>query len=937
MIKTIFATYLILILITSVANSQFVDFGKNKVMYQDFDWYVLSTPHLKIHYYEQEKELAEQAAYLLEESYKDLQKKFNHTIGDTNPVVIYASPLHFKQTNTTPYIIPEGVGGFFEFVKNRVVLPFDGSLSQFKHVSKHELVHVFTVSKAVSSLRTHGYIAERLPPLWYIEGLAEYWSNEWDTQSEMVLKDAVLNSYLPGVGDYESIYGTYLMYKLGQKACEYIADIYGEETLTRLLDNFWMSDNFSDVMESTIGKNYEEFDKDFLYHLKKKYFPLIGHQDDPSQSSIQIYRDGFAHKPTVYNNGKDNEIFFIGNKTGYTSIYKINLNSNDEKGDLIIEGESSEDYEGFHFFRTGLDLTNDGMLAFITQKGGSDVLNIFNTKTGKKKADYAFDKIVNIGSPSFSRDGSKIVFSGNDFSGKCDLYLFDLKKEKLKRLTNDFYDDRDAEFSPDGNTIVFSSDRSNTELSDAYNLHLFDLNSSEIKQITIGNQTDYSPRFSKDGKKIAYTSDKDGPQNIWTLNLNADTITTVRITNFTTGAFDPRWCGEDSIVFSCYEKAMITIRLLDSINFRTGNEEDKKIITPAISQNGYEFRKFELGSSLAGNLKYKKEYSFDFVMSGVTSDPIFGTYAGGLLSLSDMLGNEKYNMLLFNSSNADNDFWKSFNIAISKVSLEQRLNYAFGVYHLYGIRYDLSNSDFAYYERLYGGYLSLSYPLSFFRRIETSTSLSQSFKDIDFYDIRRGILLSNTISYIYDNTLWYYTGPLDGMRYNISLGYTTDISNSTENFITLILDFRKYLRVAGPSSVAFRGQFMINEGKSARRFYTGGSWSLRGWPFISIRGTRLALTNVEFRFPLLDRLRIGFPENFNLDFFGIRGALFFDAGNCWDNYEQSKDVKGSIGAGIRINLLGIAVLRYDFGKRIEQRFTKFQEGLFHQVYFGWDF
>ena len=937
MIKKILTTYLFFFLISSAAHSQFVDFGRNKVMYQDFDWYVLSTPHFKIHYYKEAKELAEQGAYLLEESYSDLQRKFNHTIGDTNPIVIYASPLHFKQTNTTPYLIPEGVGGFFEFIKNRVVLPFDGSLSQFNHVSKHELVHVFTVSKVVSSLRSHGYIAERLPPLWFIEGLAEYWSNDWDTQSEMVLKDAVLNSYLPGINDYESIYGSYLMYKLGQKACEYIAEVYGEESITRLMDNFWMSDSFSDVMKITIGKDYKEFDNDFLYYLKKKYFPQIKLQNDPSQSSISIHGEGFSHKPAVYNNGKESEIYYIGNKTGYTSIYRLNPNSVDPEIELVVEGESSEDYEGFHFFRTGLDISNNGVLAFVTQKGGSDVLNLFNTKTGKKNADYAFTNIVNIGSPSFSSDGKKIVFSASDFSGKCDLYLFEPKGEKIKRLTNDYYDDRDAEFSPDGAKIVFSSDRSNSELVDAYNLHVLDINSSEIKQLTRGKHTDYSPRFSNDGKKIVYTSDKDGPQNIWVLTFFEDSVKTSRITNFTTGAFDPRWYGDDSIVFSCYEKAMITIRLLDSVSYRTGEEKEKKIFNPEITGNGYEFKKFKFESSRTGNLKYKKEYSFDFAISGVTSDPIFGTSAGGVLSLSDMLGDEKYNVLIFNSSNADADFWKSFNIAVSKVSLEKRLNYAFGVYHLYGRRYDLASSDFAYYERLYGGYLSLSYPLSFFRRIETTTSLSQSYKDIDFFDIRRGILLNNTISYVYDNTLWYYTGPIDGMRYNVSLGYTTDISNSTENFVTLMLDFRNYFRIAGPTSLAFRGQFMINEGKNARRFFTGGSWSLRGWPFISIRGTKFALANAELRFPVLDRLRIGFPENFNLDFYGIRGALFFDAGNCWDTYEQSKEVKGSIGAGIRINLLGIVVLRYDFGKRIEQRFTKFQKGLFHQVFFGWDF
>jgi outer membrane protein assembly factor BamA len=68
---------------------------------------------------------------------------------------------------------------------------------------------------------------------------------------------------------------------------------------------------------------------------------------------------------------------------------------------------------------------------------------------------------------------------------------------------------------------------------------------------------------------------------------------------------------------------------------------------------------------------------------------------------------------------------------------------------------------------------------------------------------------------------------------------------------------------------------------------------------------------------------------------GIRGALFFDAGNAWD--DDYLETLGSIGAGARLNLGGALVLRYDLGKRIEGNFTKLQTGLFQQFFFGWDF
>jgi outer membrane protein assembly factor BamA len=129
----------------------------------------------------------------------------------------------------------------------------------------------------------------------------------------------------------------------------------------------------------------------------------------------------------------------------------------------------------------------------------------------------------------------------------------------------------------------------------------------------------------------------------------------------------------------------------------------------------------------------------------------------------------------------------------------------------------------------------------------------------------------------------------------------------------------------------------MNEGKEARRFFMGGSWSLRGWPLNSIRGSKMWQTNAELRFPLLNVVALRFPLGIGFDFPGIRGALFFDAGNAWDNKQNYVITRGSIGAGIRMNFLGAIVLRYDMGKRIENNFKTLQGNLFHNFYFGFDF
>lgn len=128
-------------------------------------------------------------------------------------------------------------------------------------------------AKISNVLRLHRQPQDRMPPLWFIEGLAEFWSTDWDITADMIIKDAVLNNYMAGLENWEQFYGSFFMYKMGQNVLSYIAEKYGSEKILLLIDNFWMNDDFSVVMKETIGKDYEAFDKEYLEHLKKSISP----------------------------------------------------------------------------------------------------------------------------------------------------------------------------------------------------------------------------------------------------------------------------------------------------------------------------------------------------------------------------------------------------------------------------------------------------------------------------------------------------------------------------------------------------------------------------------------------------------------------------------------------------------------------------------------
>ncbi len=934
------------------ADAQFFYFGRNKVQYTDFEWHVLKTDHFDIYYYTEMKDLAERGAAFAEEAYSFLQLKFNHTLGSRVPLIFYSSHLHFQQTNTTGGFIPEGVGGFFEFLKGRVVIPADGSIYQFRHVIRHELVHVFMHSKVSRVLTDHRKSQDRYPPLWFVEGLAEYWSTTWDTQAEMVIRDAVLNDIVVGLATIDRIYGSYLMYKEGQNALEYLSTTYGDEKILLLLENFWKESSFSDVMKVTIGKTYREFDDEWLYALKKRIYPLLATHDAPSKVTRNVTSEGFNSKPVVFERDSTREVIFVSNRTGYTGIYRTNLDdpSPEAPVDDIIQGERTDEFEAFHPFRSRIDISRLGVLAFVTKSGENDALHLYDLTSQEIVRTFRFRSIVSIGSTSWAPDAKRLAFSAIDKSGNSDLYILQSETGDLQRLTNDYYDDRDPAWSPREDKIVFSSDRTPYGQEGKYNLFLYDIPAGTIEYLTYGNESTSSPAWSKDGSRLAFTADGDGVQNIWIMKMDRNSAdgmpaagppvprgswrAMTRVTHFVTSAFDPAWTVSGDLVFTTFEKFGFQIKTIRNIGAVADTSTSVRLVDLSGKSRTWEASPLS-GASELKRFRYAGEYSLDVAQSTISTDPVFGTTGGGFVSISDILGNDQYFFLLYNTAQSQDELLSSFNIAISRISLGQRTSFAYGIYRFSGRRYDLTDADEFFYERVYGGYFALSYPISKFQRIESSVSLSNSSKELDIgIEARKALILSNSISFTHDNSLWGPTGPLDGTMFHVTLAYTTDIQYSNLSYYSLIADFRNYIRLSLRSALASRFWVFYNEGKESRRFVMGGSWDLRGYPRWSIRGEKLWLMSHELRFPFLDQLALHFPFG-AVSFSSIRGALFVDTGGAWD--EKYRETLGSVGAGIRMNFGGVLVLRYDIGKRLEDNLAHFQKGLFYQFFFGWDF
>jgi Tol biopolymer transport system component len=924
-----------ILILSRSADAQYY-FGQNKIQYSQFDWQVLNTEHFQIYFYPEEKEVAETAAQMAEDSYTFLQQKFNLTIERRTPLIIYSSPIFFEQTNVVPDILPENVAGFTEYFKQRVVIPFNGSFSDFAHVIRHELVHVFTFQKIEYVAKIHGRKNVASPPLWFTEGLAEYWSLGWDNEADMFMRDMAISGRIVSVNDLYSISGTFLMYKVGQSILKYLGDTYGDVELTDLFENWWKGQSFEEIAKNTYGKPLNELGDEWEYSLKKRYFPDLQSQELPGMKAAKLTHDGYNVKPTVFlkdtREGRREYVAFKTYRLGYSTIAEMPLDG--DKGDYhtLIKGERSEKFESLHLIESGMDVNFDGLLAFVSKTQETDALYFYDTRRNDIVNKIKTDSLVSISSPSWSSDNNRIVFEGIDRGGRSDLYLYQLDNGKFKRLTNDIYVDRTPAFSRIDNLVAFSSDRGADGFHGTRNLFLFNLGSGEITQLTAGKQIDESPRWIMSGDRILFTSDRNGAMNIFMIEGVTNAKHEVKqLTNFVTGAFDPVLADHDStIVFSAYQDFVFHVYKMPIPAQPIAIYSDTVVV--ADSANSAEaWRVPRLKGELSqGSVKYHPRLSFDIAQSAVGYDAIAGTTGGLQFALTDILGNHQYYFLLYNTAQTKEAFLKSFNFGTTYLNRTRRLNWGAGIYHFYNEYVD------DYYgfvnERNYGGALLGSYPFSRFRRLETALYLRRLDKQTTLGENPHATTASWTLSYIKDTSIWDPTGPIDGTRFNLSMTQSIDIKNIKYFNSSYNIDYRKYFRLGEASAFAARLMYFRSLGQDPQRYYLGGSWDLRGYPRRFFYGRKLFLVNNELRFPLVNDLRIAFPIG-NMRFQAIRGALFFDAGKAWES--QMDGLLGGLGFGIRVALGYVTVLRFDFARRTD--FKTVSNGFDFDFFFGWNF
>jgi TolB protein len=151
-------------------------------------------------------------------------------------------------------------------------------------------------------------------------------------------------------------------------------------------------------------------------------------------------------------------------------------------------------------------------LAYVSFEGSKASIFVQTLRTGNR-FNVSSKPGIN-GAPSFSPDGRKLVVTLGGVDGNLDIYVLDINTRRSTRLTTHRAIDTEGTWSPDGQYIYFTSDRSGGP-----QVYRISASGGSPERVTFEGSYNARPRLSPDGNKLAMVHNDRGNYRIAVMDL----------------------------------------------------------------------------------------------------------------------------------------------------------------------------------------------------------------------------------------------------------------------------------------------------------------------------------------------------------------------------------------------------------------------------------
>lgn len=555
-------------------------FGRNRIQYEQFDWRYLSSENFDIYFYRGNDKIAKDVLQYIEGEFDRITDLIGYPPYTKTKIFLYNSNSDLQQSNVGIDQAGMSPGGETQFIKPYIEIAHPGSIDELKQ----ELIDKVS-ALMVNEMMFGGSLKDMFQssvllnlPEWFISGAARYVANGWSIEMDDYIRDYI-NSKRPEklsrlTGEEAAL--------AGQSVWNYIAEQYGRSNISNILNYTRIIRNEEKSVAITLGVPFEQV----LFNWRSYYLNIDQRVDEKYKSIGDEFRitqgknkRAIKYQHVVINN-TGSKVAYSANDEGRYKVIIKDLNTDNSR--TALKGGYKVISQEIDYNLPLIDWVDSATLGIIHTRHGKLLFELYDYNTNSKLI-RRLDKFESVQNFSFSDNGRLMIVSAV-VNGQNDLYLMSTRRDRIKRLNDDPFDDIDPSFVPNTNSIVFASNRTTDtlnvkvdefeQLPDNHNLFFYNLDTTKnvLKRVTNTISKDTKP-IAYDANTIYYLSDQKGIINLFKFNI-AESIYS-QVTNYKSSLQDYDIDFYDNqLAFSAKDHALTYVYSIENFDF------NQQIFTP---------------------------------------------------------------------------------------------------------------------------------------------------------------------------------------------------------------------------------------------------------------------------------------------------------------------------------------------------------------------
>ena len=500
-------------------------FGKNRIQYKEFSWKYISSNSIDLYYYEGGETLARSTIEMAEIEFKKVSDLFGSTPFSKVKVFLFLSSNDRLMSNVGLDENGASTGGKTSFTKSMVEAAYEGSFSGLrKQVAAgiaQILIRDMLFGGSFKDAVQNTYLLTL--PDWFIGGAIRYASEGWSNEMDDFLKETGNAKKIRQPANYVGKEA----YLIGHSIWNYIAERYGRSSIGNILNLTRIIRNEENAIIGTLGMPFPTFIRDWKNFYQNQHQLSNSFFNDPPRNLK------YGNNP-LKKNYRQLCISPDGEYAAYTQHWKgkfqiVSLNLRTMKSHVIFRGGSNSKQQNSEGEYPVLNFDPKGNIWVAYPSRGIWKGLSMNIKGKVQRRIDAFGSYNEVYGLSVSHDAKKIVFSASS-DGFSDIFLMNLRNLKVKRITNDFYDDLDPIFTVTGDSIFFSSNRPRVDTLQKEKAFpdpkrknaIFSvvISSEEKPKLLFGNEGNLVRPWLENGHSVYCLSDESGVYNLFKIDYN---------------------------------------------------------------------------------------------------------------------------------------------------------------------------------------------------------------------------------------------------------------------------------------------------------------------------------------------------------------------------------------------------------------------------------